>query len=161
MFQHAEFAYLALLGVASVYCFRANTQDSLRCLFLLWFLYGTAQIPTLWEDPRQMASVHAGAFFIVLGALYNGISIKMQILTTLMLACDVMWVIFSYIEFPTNALEFPSHLFWWHTVINVLFMIMCLTLIVGCRNTIEGRRVVEGKANSSVLFRVLSNSERL
>lgn len=137
MFEHLEFFYLAVLGITSSYCFRTNTSDSFLCLLILWLLFITAQIPELWESPRSMASMHAGVFFLTLGGLHNGVSIRMQVLTTSMTVTDAAWVIFSYIAFSPNALNFPQDLFWWQSLINLLFLAMCATVIVGCRNTLK------------------------
>jgi hypothetical protein len=137
MEMHAEFVYLALAVITSVFCFRANTQDSFLCLLIIWFLFIAAQVPEWWNYPGEMLFIHAGVFFITLGGLHNGVSVRMQVLTTCMAVIDGLWVIFSYIDFPANSLDFPFHLFWWQSVINLLFVAMCLTIIVGCINTIK------------------------
>lgn len=137
MFPHIEFLYLAIGAITTVYCFRASTLDSFWSLLIIWLLFITAQVPELWDSPRNMAAIHAGAFFITLGALHNGISVRMQIITTAMTVLDAVWVIFSYITFTSNSLQFPYHLFWWQSSINILFVLMCLTVIVGCRNSIK------------------------
>ena len=137
METHAEFFYLGFLLLATGYGLRASTSDSFLCLVILWFLFITAQIPELWNSPRNMASLHAGAFFIALGGLHNGISVRILVLTTLMTVCSGLWVIFSYIDFPENSLNFPGHLFWWQSIVNLLFLAMCITVIVGCYNSLR------------------------
>ena len=132
MFENIDLFYLGLLLLTTVFCLRVNTQDSFLGLLMLWFLFGVAQFPEVWNYPKDMLYVHAGVFFISVGGFHNGISLRMQIVTTLMVLADALWVIFSYIDFPVNALSFPANIFWWQSVINILFMAMCLTLIVGC-----------------------------
>ena len=132
MLQNIDLFYLGLLLLTTVFCLRVSTQDSFLGLILLWFLFGIAQFPEVWNYPKDMLYVHAGVFFISVGGFHNGISVRMKVITTLMVLADGLWKIFSYIDFPENALSFPQDIFWWQSVINLLFMAMCITLIVGC-----------------------------
>ena len=152
MFQHIDLFYLGLLILTTFFCLRVNTQDSFLGLLMLWFLFGVAQFPEVWNYPKDMLYVHAGVFFIAVGGFHNGIAIRMQVITTLMVLTDAVWVMFSYIDFPENALRFPQDLFWWQSIINVLFLAMCLTLIVGCYTRLKLSRY--RKNHSGLVARV-------
>jgi hypothetical protein len=136
MFQHMEFFFLLLLVPVTGYCLKASTSDSFLSLLAVWFLYCVAQIDALWDHPSQMAFIHAGVYFVILGGLHNGIGVRMQVILSAMTFLDLVWFIFSYNIFPQNALDFPANIFYWQSLINGLFAYMCWTVIQGCRSSL-------------------------
>ena len=153
IFQGLEFFYFLVLCIATAYCLRTSTQDSFFCAIILWALFIFAQFPELWNYPTEMLYMHAGAFFLALGGLHNGISTRMKVLTTAMVGVDGLWIVFSYINFPQNWLEFPYGVFWWQSTINILFLVMNITVILGCRYTIKYHEFRERRERERFLAR--------
>ena len=126
MWVFLEYFYLLTLIATCVMCVIASTQDSFITAILLILLYLFAQFPMLWESPVNMFYLHAGTLLIMAGALHCEFAHTKMRLCLGMTITDVAWVGMPLIQLPGNSIGFPYHLFWWQSVVNILFLALCL-----------------------------------
>ena len=131
-FANIGYILTALFVGTAAYCIKTGTREAFSSGVVLGMVTVTAWIPSLWNDPSNMAIAHLSILVCALLAIHEKYSyLTISILFT-MLACDAFWVMIPAISLPENSYNFPKSLFWWQSVLNLLFIFLSLVTIRRC-----------------------------
>lgn len=129
------YAIVFLITIAS--CVHAKTEQALIAAIILFLLFSTGWIPSLWNDPFSMSIAHLGIMVLMLALVHGKYSGLMLGLIMTALVADAAWAVMPSLDFPDNFLHFPRSIFWWQSILNLLFFFQCIVTIIRCYTSPE------------------------
>lgn len=132
IFSHIGYALVGLFLVTSISCVIVNTAESFAQAGMLGLLTMTGWIPSLWNNPESMAVAHLAVLIGMLLSLYGPGAKAIIFLMLSMIIADIAWLVFPHMNFPANGLYFPASLFWWQSVLNIIFICLCIRTLMSC-----------------------------
>lgn len=138
LFQNIAFFYLAVyIGVFS-YCMFLGSRDSLLSALFLSVLAYAGWDDSLWHNPSEMAAYHMFVVVAMVFIFQGKVGLKMAFITMTMAIADIVYVINNDPAMMSSA--FPYGLFWWQSILNLLFLSQCLIVLKGCYNSHKAHR---------------------
>lgn len=135
LFDNIQWLYLAIalpviIGSAVVHSIQCRAAAIVLTLMIV-----AAWQPSLWASPSEMMVMHALFMLPCLRASLPQIRILFAIVIV-----DIAWVFIS--EMPPSPLfmQFPTHLYWWHTAVNLLFLAQLYYAGRECYTVVRGHQ---------------------
>ena len=119
LFANLELFYLLVWIAVCGFSVASRHCDYIVSAFLLGAMYFAGQWP-MWSDPTALLWFHVGLYFIMMAAFRD--EKPQKLLRKLMLAMiltDASWTMIS------------GGLFYYQSILNVIFLLMSITTIVG------------------------------
>lgn len=165
-FGHILYLYLAIYLPIAVYCIRTNTAQSFCAAILLGGVVACTWAESLWTSPPDMAIAHLGillvyAFLKLFYTLHGRTDTALLLLAFLMLTTDLTWVVILDAEIAGGApWYFPQDLFYWQSVIMLLFLGMCGFSAKGCYYHRKGGKQGPDVAATNDMVKELASEAR-
>jgi len=120
LFANIELFYLTVWIITCVFCVIARTRDYFLAAFLLGIMYFFGQFP-MWGEPLFLLLAHIGIFYIMLGAFRDEkYQIILRRIVLAMIVTDAIWT------------TIPGGLFWYQSILNLLYLSLCVVTMTGC-----------------------------
>lgn len=153
-FDNISYLYLILTLPIVIACLFSSSTPSRAMAFVLCAMIWAAWQENLWYSPANIIGFHmllmiVCAFFVS----YTQVKILFWIVSL-----DAAYLLIP--ELPPSSLfmQFPTHLYWWHTGINLLFL--CQLYFAGrdCYNANRGKHNDDSN-NDFVAIRIITKDQ--
>jgi uncharacterized membrane protein len=134
-FANIGYLLTGLFIVTAIWCVASRSVDAFASGVILGMICLTAWIPELWDSPLNMSVAHLGILISMLVGLKGRWAKAMILAMFIAIICDALWMVMPLWNLPENALHFPYSIFWWQSVLNILFIFQCVFTMARCYNS--------------------------
>ena len=153
-FDNISYFYLILTLPVVIACLFSSQLSVKGMSFVLSAMVWAAWQDNLWYSPTQIIGFHT--LLMIVGAFLVSYT-QFKILFWIVIL-DAAYLLIP--ELPPSPLfmQFPTHLYWWHTGINVLFV--CQLYFAGrdCYNATRGKHNNDSN-NDFVAIRIITKNQ--
>jgi len=142
LFANISFFYWALGLFIILWCGSVNTRASISSALVLAALIIPSGLPSQWSTPESMGLWHLATVMCICLFFEGRMGLKLATLTFLMVITDVVYIFAPAPGYGALNSQFPYGLFWWQSILNVLYLIHCIVISIGCYNS---RRIARYK----------------
>lgn len=130
-FANIGYFYLALYFVTVAFCVWMQTNTALNSAISLGAIVYPAWDPVSWGSPENMAYYHL-AIVIGICLFFPGyVGLMLACLTLLMVIVDMVYVLAPGPGFGAMDSDFPFGLFWWQSILNIIYLLQVTILLFG------------------------------
>lgn len=137
-FLNIPFLYLALYVSTVISCMYIGTRTSFVSALFLSALVYSGWDDSLWHNPGDMAAYHL-VIVVLMVFLYQGpVGVRMAKITLCMAIADIFFFINNKPSMMSSY--FPYGLFWWQSILTLLFLSQLFIVSKGCYNSLKLNR---------------------
>lgn len=131
LLEWLEVIYTVIWLVTSAWCFKLGTKDSVAAGVFLSAIYWGFWQYEIFVSPEETLSFH---FLLLIALLFSSKSLFWRIffgVIALMAVADSIWLFMPELQphlmryIPEMPHRFPYAVFWWQSLLIILFLILC------------------------------------
>ncbi len=133
--SYLEGAYTVIWLIALIWCFKIGTAERIWSGLGLSLIYWGFWNPELFRQPAEMLSFH---FLILIALIFTPANWYWRVyfaIVSMMGVADTIWRFMPNIQpmlekvIPEMPNAFPYHLFWWQSLLILLFLALCFVTL--------------------------------
>jgi len=124
-----KFFYWIVGLIAVIWCARIKTNTAIGSALTLFALIIPSGIGGVWINPESMAVWHVVTVVCMCLFFYGRTGLILITMTFAMVMTDLFYMFAP--EQPMSS-SFPLGLFWWQSILNLLYLAQCVVIFRGC-----------------------------